>query len=125
MVEILDLDLRAGAGWYKLRHVALLAGQGLMLSFQGQARFSRMIEGLTVQSNQSELFAVVVRVASRAVRLAGGTLVLAGMITRVGVQSVLDLNVTLEALKAPVPCPRSKIVTRCALSHALVLLVSA
>jgi hypothetical protein len=111
MVEILDLDVRAGGGRNKLAHVALLAGKGLMLPFQRHTSFGGVIEALTVQSHQGEFRAVMLRVTAHAVRLAGGTLVLAGMITGMSIQPVPDLNVTFEALKAAVSSARSEIVT--------------
>jgi len=125
MIEIFFLDLRARAGWYEFRYVALLARKGLVFPFQGHARFSRMIKGLTVQPDQREFFAVVVRVTSRAVRLAAGTLVLSRVVAGVGLQPMLDLNMTLEALKVPVARARPEIVARRAFSDALQLLVSA
>jgi hypothetical protein len=102
-----------------------LAGKGFVLPFQGHAGFSRVIEALTFQPDEREFFAVVVRMAARAIRLAAGTLVFACMITRVGAQPPLDFRVTLEALKAAVPGARPEVVTGSALRHALVLLVGA
>ena len=125
MVKVLDLDLRAGAGGNKLGHVALLAGESLVLAFQSHAGLRGVIERLAVQPDQGEFFAVMVGMATAAVRLARRTLILVRMKTRMGVQPMLDLNVTFEALKCTVPRARSEIVTRSALSHALILLMSA
>jgi hypothetical protein len=124
MVEILDLDLGAGAGWNKLRDVALLAGNGLMFSFEGHACFHGVIEAFAVEPNQCEFFAVMVGVAANAIRLRRGTLILVGMKAGVGSQPVLNLNVALQALKAARPGAWSQIVTECTFGHAFQLLVS-
>jgi hypothetical protein len=111
MVEILDLDFRASRDWNQFPQVALLTRQGLVLTFEGHAGFGRVIETFTLQPDEGEFFAVMIRMAPRAVRFAGGTLVFVRMKTRMSIQSAPDFNVTLKALEAAVSGARSKIVT--------------
>jgi hypothetical protein len=95
-----------------------------MLPFQGHAGFDRVIEGLAVEPDELELFAVVVRMASRAVRLARGTLVFVRMKARMRVQPALDFHVTFEALKTARPPAGPEVVAGNAFRYALILLVS-
>ena len=111
MVEILDLDLRTGGNWNKLPHVALLACEGLVLALERHSGFRGVIEALAVEPDQSKFFAVMVRVAARAVRLTGRTFVFVGVKTRMGIEPAPDFNVTLKALKAAVPGARGDVVT--------------
>lgn len=111
MVEILDLDLRAGGNGNKLPHMALLACKGLVLALERHSGFRGVIKAFPVQLDQGKFFAVMIGVATDAVSLSGGTLVLARVITRAGVQPALDLEMTLETLKGSIPRAGSEIVT--------------
>jgi hypothetical protein len=70
-----------------------------------------VIEALAVEPDQSKFFAVMVRVAARAVRLTGRTFVFVSVKTRMGIEPAPDFNVTLKALKGPVSGARSDVVT--------------
>jgi hypothetical protein len=124
VVEVLYLDFGARAGGNQFRHVTLLAGKGPVFPFQGHAGFGRVIETLTLQPDERELLAVVVRMASRTVRFAGGTLVFVGMKTHMSIQPALNLNVTLEALEAARPPAWPEVVARGTFRYAFILLMS-
>ena len=94
-----------------------------MLAFQGHAGFGGVIETLALQADEGEFFAVVVRMASRAVRLAGRTLIFVRMKTGVGVKPALDLGMTFEALKTARSPAGPEVVTGGALCYAFILLM--
>ena len=124
VVQVFYLDLRARAGQNQFRHVTLLAGKGPMFPFESHSGFGRVIETFALQPDEGELFAVMVRMAPRAVGLARGTLVFVRMKARMSVQPALDFHVTFEALKTACPPAWSEVVTGSAFRYAFILLVS-
>jgi hypothetical protein len=96
--------------------VAAIALKSRVLSDQFEPRVFRMIEVISIELRELELFAIVLRVAPRAIELICGRFVRAGVEPSPRVDPPRDLRVTVEALQRPLT--ESKGVAAIALSRA-------
>ncbi len=109
-VDVFQLDLETGCGCDFGRGVATVAFLCAMLAFQGEACLGAMVECLSVQRNEFEFRATMLRMTARTIRFARRAFVGARMEASAPFYPMSDFNVTFETFQTA----RSKIVARSA-----------
>lgn len=97
-IEVFDLDQRAHIRRDALRHVALLAVDARVLSFEDVSRLF-MVEGFRVPFDEREVLAIVIGVALHASLTGTGLKSVRGMQSLVRVESRSNFGVAVEAFE--------------------------
>lgn len=123
VIQILDLDLRAGAGGDPLFVVAGLALLFAMFAFERKSGLSSMIEAPALQTGENKSTAVMFHMTACTIGLRARGFVGAPVKTGAGIDPAADFGVTVQASEAA--RANTEIVARGAFGDTLQLLVRA